>query len=53
LDGNTTTIPYPYELSGEYVFRAAAVALCDKMNWSGELIGGAVKDGYVFVFTGR
>lgn len=52
-DGNRVTISYPYELSGEEVHRAAAVALCEKMGWSGAdtLVGGSTKRGYVFVFT--
>lgn len=49
-DGNRVVISYPYELSGEDVHRKAAQALCDKMNWTGNLIGGAVRNGYVFVF---
>lgn len=51
-DGNRVTIPYPYELSGEAVHRKAADALCVKMHWDGQLAGGALKDGYVFVFVG-
>ncbi len=51
VDGNRATIPYPYELSGEAVHRAAADQLCGKMGWSNDLIGGAVKGGYVFVFV--
>ena len=50
-DGNRITISYPYELSGEAVHRAAADALCAKMNWSGRLTGASFKRGYVFVFT--
>jgi len=49
-DGNSITISYPYELSGEAVFKAAAVKLCEKMGWSDDLLGGGVKNGYVFVF---
>lgn len=52
-DGNRITISYPHELSGEQVHRKAAQALCDKMGWSGELTGGSLKHGYVFVFTGK
>ncbi len=52
-DGNRITISYPYELSGEDVHRKAAQALCDKMSWGGELIGGSLKNGYVFVFGER
>ena len=57
------SIPYPHELSGEAVHRAAAVALCDKLDaktvtrwrfWDpAELIGGGLPggDGYAFVFA--
>lgn len=51
LDGNRVSIPYPHELSGEAVHRAAAEALMAKMQWTGQIIGGAVKHGYVFVFV--
>ena len=50
MDRNRVIISYPYELSGEAVHRKAADALCAKMNWTGDMIGGAVKGGYVFVF---
>lgn len=49
-DRNRVTIPYPYELSGEAVHRAAADALCKKMGWTGRLIGGSLGNDYVFVF---
>jgi hypothetical protein len=52
-DGNRVTISYPYKLSGEAVHRKAAEALCIKMNWTGELIAGGTKNGYVFVFSGK
>jgi hypothetical protein len=51
MDGNRVSIPYPHDLSGEAVHRAAAEALCAKMGWTGELAGGATKDGYAFVFV--
>lgn len=52
LDGNQVTISYPHECSGtsEDKHRLAAAALCQKMGWKGELVAGALKDGYVFVF---
>jgi hypothetical protein len=50
-DGNRVTIPHPYELSGEAVHKAAADALCKKMGWAGNLIGGSLKNGYVFTFA--
>ncbi len=49
-DRNRVTIPYPHELSGEACHRKAAEALKDKMGWKGKLIGGGLKNGYVFVF---
>ena len=50
-DGNRAVISYPHELSGEAVHRAAADALCTKMHWAGQMVGGCTKRGYVFVFT--
>jgi len=50
-DGNAVTIGYPHELSGEDVHRKAAEDLRDKMGWKGELVGGAIKGGYAFVFV--
>lgn len=50
-DGNSISIPYPYELSGEAVHLKAAEALRDKMGWTGKLVGGSTKNGYAFVFV--
>jgi hypothetical protein len=38
-------------LDGPEQHAAAAVALCERMNWKGELIAGATRAGYVFVFA--
>ena len=51
----SVTIPYPHELSGQAVHRAAAEALCVKLNWvspyCAPLLGGCLPDGsYCFVF---
>ena len=44
------TIPYPYELSGAAVHRAAADALMLKMGWQATLYcGGLPNGGYAFV----
>lgn len=51
-DGNRVTISYPYELSGEAVHRKVADALCAKMNWTGKMVAGGTRTGYVFLFTG-
>lgn len=59
-DGNRVTIDYPHDAhSHEEKYRRAALALCDKMNWSGAetLIGGYAAERptttYVFVFAER
>ncbi len=51
MDRNRIAIPYPHELSGEECYRVAAQALCDKMHWTGRMVGGAIRDGYAFVFV--
>jgi len=50
LDGNRITISYPHEMRSEDGHQRAAETLRDKMHWSGRLIRGAIKGGYVFVF---
>lgn len=50
-DGNRVSISYPYDLSGEAVHRKAAETLKAKMGWKGKLVGGSLKNGYVFVFV--
>lgn len=54
-EAGKVTIPYPHELSGEAVHRAAAIALCSKLGWNPDhLIAGALPDSspdsYAFVF---
>lgn len=49
-DGNKVIISYPHELSGEAVYKKAALALCEKMGWGTDIVGGSLRDGYVFVF---
>ena len=44
------TMSYDYSLSGMELHKKVAVALCKKMSWSTDLIGGATKEGYTFVF---
>ncbi len=48
--GNSITIGYPHELSGEAVHKKAALALQEKLNWPGQLVGGGLPNGdYCFV----
>lgn len=50
-DGNRATIDYPQDAQGgEEAHAQAARQLCGKMGWSGTLIGGGTRDGYVFLF---
>lgn len=49
-NGHRVTIPYDYSLNTEALHAAAAVALCRKMQWRGELIAGGTASGYVFTF---
>jgi hypothetical protein len=49
--GNSITISYSHELSGEEVHRAAADELMKKMNWAGRLVCGSLKNNYVFVIV--
>lgn len=50
-EDQSVTISYDYSLSPEKLHAKAAVALCKKMGWTGTLISGGVKGGYVFVFA--
>jgi hypothetical protein len=54
-EAGSVTIPYPHELSGQAVYRAAAEALVTRLGWdkdgSGALLGGCLPGGdYAFVF---
>lgn len=49
--GNTITIPYPHELSGDAVHRLAAQALCDTLGWNRQFVTGGLPNGdYCHVF---
>lgn len=52
--GHSVTIPYPHELSGMEVHRAAAVALAERMKWPTDLVGGGLPNGdYAFCFNNQ
>ena len=53
MDGKGATIAYDYGLSGQENHEAAAIALCEKLNWFGTLASGVTNEGYVHVFTTR
>ena len=50
-DGNSVTMPYDYELNSYENYRLAAIELCRKMNWKGNISGGYTKKGMVWVFV--
>ena len=49
-DGKSITLHYAHELNATENHIAAAKALCAKLDWHGDLVGGHTKDGMVFVF---
>lgn len=45
-------ISYPYDLDGEAAHAAAAIELCRRLDWKGDLIGGGLPNGdYCFTFA--
>lgn len=50
MDGNRVIDSYQHELNSEENHKAIARRLCIKMGWSGSLIMGAIKGGYVHVW---
>jgi hypothetical protein len=48
--GNRAVIAYDDSLNQGKAHRKAALALCSKMGWSMDIIGGGIRDGYAFVF---
>lgn len=51
LDNNKVIKGYDHTLNIDGNHKAAAYALRDKMGWKGDLIGGATKAGFAWVFT--
>jgi tripartite-type tricarboxylate transporter receptor subunit TctC len=45
------TVSYDDSLSSEGAHAAAALALARKLGWTGELVAGSTRTGYVFVWT--
>jgi hypothetical protein len=52
-DGNTAKVTLSYEGDSAHDYQRAAEALVRKMGWTGEMVGGGTKDGYVWVFTDK
>ena len=49
--GRTITVPYQHEKNVDQAHAYAAEALCKKMGWTGNLIGGGMEKGMAWVFT--
>lgn len=49
-DGNSASIPYPYELNQDDAHKLATKKLCEKMGWPTEMIMGSFPDCNVHVF---
>lgn len=50
-DGNRVYVSYDYGLDSESNHHKAALALCQKMGWTGEMVAGSTKDGMTFVWV--
>ncbi len=48
-DAGSLTLPWDHALDVAEMHTRAAKALADKLQWSGQWIGGGVGDGYVYV----
>ena len=52
-DRNSITLHWDSSLDSDENHKAAAKALCDKMNWKGEMVMGGFPDCNVHVFVKR
>ena len=52
-DGNSVTLAFDYSLNDGELFKATAVALCKKMDWDTDLVGGGYKNDHYFVFKNQ
>ena len=50
-DGNRITVPYDHAVSLAANHRAACLALCAKLGWHGELVGGHTRPGMAWVWA--
>lgn len=48
--GRSITVPFQYEKNADQAHAYAAEALCKKMGWTGDLIGGGMPKGMAWVF---
>lgn len=49
-EAGSIIIDYDYSLDCEDAHKLAAQALIKKFNWGGDIVGGSLAGGYVFVF---
>ena len=48
--GQSVTVPYDYAMSDFELSAYAVTQLNKKLEWAGEMVGGSVADGYIWVF---
>ncbi len=49
--GVRAVVPFSYDVSTEDCHRLAALAVYDKCGWTGRMIAGETRSGYVWVFV--
>ena len=50
-EGGSVTISRDYGMDIEVDYKTAAIALKDKLGWTGKMVGGHTKEGFIFVFV--
>jgi hypothetical protein len=49
--GQSVTVPYDYAMSDSELHAYAVTQLNKKLEWSGEMVGGSMPNGMVWVFV--
>ena len=49
--GESVTMPFRYDYTYRQNALLAATALCHKLGWTGELVEGNTKEGFVYVWA--
>lgn len=52
-NGHKLTMTYDSDADPEAAHAKVAVELCKSMGWTGTLVAGGIKNGYVFVFRNQ
>lgn len=49
--GQSVTVPYDYSMADSELHAHAVAVLNKKLHWSGEMVGGSMPNGMVWVFA--